>query len=38
VLGDEVKAPLTLRVPDLDFAGQTTLAASSGEIKVLLAV
>ena len=38
IFGDEIEASIVLREPNLDFARQTTLAASSGEIEVLLAV
>jgi hypothetical protein len=38
ILGDEIEMSTPLLEPDLDFARQTTLTASSGEIKLLLAV
>ena len=38
VFGDHIEAPVAIGEPDLDFARQTTAAAASGEIKVLLAV
>ena len=38
VFGDQVETSVTIREPDLDFAGQTSLAPSSREIEVLLAL
>src|SRR5580693_6892648 len=32
VFGDQIEESVAIREPDLDFAGQTTAAASSGEI------
>ncbi|MGA8489469.1 MAG: hypothetical protein WB711_03545 [Terriglobales bacterium] len=38
VLSDQVEASAAIREPDFDLARQTTPAASSGEIEILLAV
>src|SRR5580692_9967247 len=38
VFGDQIEESVSIREPDLDFAGQTTPAASSGEIQILLGV
>lgn len=38
VFGDQVEAPIPMSEPDFDFARQTALAASRGEVKILLTV
>jgi len=38
VFGDQIEESVAMSEPDFDFAGQTTPAASSGEIQILLAV
>jgi len=38
VFGDEIEESVAVCEPDLDFTGQTTPAAPSGEIQILLAV
>jgi hypothetical protein len=36
IFGDHIEAAVETREPDFDFARQTTLAAASGEIEILL--